>query len=85
MHLLDAYLSLPPEFDSAERAFYYARVLQNPSCRWSTHVCNANGVVCSDASTIPDEFAACCSPEHRPILQERAWSSPIWYAPAEER
>jgi hypothetical protein len=70
-----------PAFDPKQRAFYYARVLENPTCRWSQHVCVANKVDCSDPSKVPAGLAACCSAEHKPTVQERAWTSPIWYAP----
>ena len=33
-----------PEFSATQRAFYYVRVLENPSCRWSTRQCQAYGV-----------------------------------------
>ncbi|MBW2418075.1 MAG: DUF3604 domain-containing protein [Deltaproteobacteria bacterium] len=70
-----------PEFRSDQRAFYYARVLENPSCRWSAYVCNANQVDCSEPDEVAPEFQTCCSPEHHWSIQERAWSSPIWYRP----
>ena len=54
-----------PDFDRSQRAFYYARVLENPTCRWSTHRALARQTV------IPDP----------PLVKERAWSSPIWYTP----
>jgi hypothetical protein len=56
-----------PTFDPGQRAFYYARVLQNPTCRWSTWDAVRAGV--TPGSKVPA------------TLQERAWSSPIWYAP----
>lgn len=58
-----------PDFDPALRAFYYVRVLENPTCRWTTHRALARGV----------ELA----PSDPPTVKERAWSSPIWYTPAE--
>jgi hypothetical protein len=56
-----------PDFDSSEQAFYYVRVLENPSCRWSTWDAIRLGI-----RPNPDVPA---------IHQERAWSSPIWYQP----
>ncbi len=70
-----------PEFDASQRAFYYARLLENPTCRWSTHLCNAQGIDCTNPGTVPAEWAECCSPLVPKTIQERAWSSPIWYRP----
>ena len=56
-----------PEFDRRQRAFYYVRVLQNPTCRWSTWDAIRNGL-----PLLTDVPAT---------IQERAWSSPVWYKP----
>ncbi len=59
-----------PEFDPGLHAFYYARVLQIPTPRWSTYDAKKLGVP-------PPNFVAA-------TVQERAWTSPIWYSPSEE-
>jgi hypothetical protein len=56
-----------PTFDARQRAFYYVRVLENPSCRWSTWDALRAGVE--------------PNPKLPKTIQERAWSSPIWYVP----
>ena len=71
-----------PDHDPRQRAYYYARALENPSCRWSQRVCAANGVDCARPETIGKGLEDCCVAEHRPVIQERAISSPIWYLPA---
>jgi hypothetical protein len=63
-----------PQFDARQHAFYYARVLENPTCRWSTWTCNA-----LPAAERPP---TCTDPSVPRTVQERAWSSPIWYRPA---
>ena len=57
-----------PDFDPAVRAFYYARVIEIPTPRWSTRDAVKLGMAI---------------PKGLPVsIQERAWTSPIWYTPA---
>ncbi|MDE3820641.1 DUF3604 domain-containing protein [Sinorhizobium meliloti] len=56
-----------PDFDPAERAFYYARVIEVPTPRWTAYDAKYFGV------TMP--------PEVPMSIQERAYTSPIWYSP----
>jgi hypothetical protein len=70
-----------PDFDPAEPAFYYARVIENPTCRWSQRLCIASGAQCGDPGTLGKGLEPCCAEEHQPIIQERGWTSPIWYRP----
>ena len=60
-----------PEFEPSQDAVYYARVLENPSCRWSTHLCNE--------LTGEERPETCDSLPFSDVIQERAWTSPIWY------
>ena len=55
-----------PDFLLGQEAFYYVRVLENPVCRWSTWDAVKNGE--EPRSDIDS------------TIQERAWSSPIWYS-----
>jgi hypothetical protein len=57
-----------PDFDPAEGAFYYARVLEIPTPRWSTYDAVRNNLPL--LSDVPA------------TIQERAWSSPIWFSPS---
>jgi hypothetical protein len=72
-----------PDFDPARPAFYYARVLENPTCRWSQRLCSAARVDCAQPETVGPGYEGCCEPSHRRTVQERAWSSPIWVEPRE--
>ncbi|MDG2308541.1 MAG: DUF3604 domain-containing protein [Candidatus Binatia bacterium] len=68
-----------PAFHKEERAFYYARVVENPSCRWSQYLCNTAAVDCN--GVVPPEFALCCDGSLPETIQERAVTSPIFYRP----
>jgi len=58
-----------PEFDPKQKAFYYARVLEIPTPRWTTYDAFRYGTkLPKDAPT---------------STQERAYTSPIWYTPSE--
>jgi len=62
-----------PKFDPERRAVYYARVVENPSCRFDAWQClSLEG---------DDRPADCDAPGTPRTIQERAWSSPIWYGP----
>lgn len=63
-----------PQFDPKRPALYYARVIENPTCRWSTHVCRS-------LPSEEREALGCDNLGVPKVIQERAWTSPIWYTP----
>ena len=70
-----------PAFDAKQPAFYYARLRETPSCRWTQWACIDAGISCDDSSTMREGYEYCCEDEITKSIQERAWSSPIWYRP----
>ena len=56
-----------PDFNINLEAFYYARVLEVPSKRWSTYD--------------QEKFGVSLDPEIPTFIRERAYSSPIWFEP----
>jgi hypothetical protein len=58
-----------PQFDPKASALYYARVLEIPTPRWSTFLAAQNNLPVS--KDVP------------PSIQERAWTSPIFYSPSD--
>jgi hypothetical protein len=56
-----------PDFDPEQRAFYYARVIEIPTPRWTAYDAKRYGIKMSDEVPM--------------ITQERAYTSPIWYTP----
>ena len=56
-----------PDYRPDVHAFYYVRVLENPTCRWTTRLANGGGV------DLPEDIPV--------TQQERGWSSPVWVRP----
>jgi hypothetical protein len=59
---------IDPDFDPTQKAFYYARVIEIPTPRWSTYDAFRFGIDLPKGAP--------------PTTQERAYTSPIWYSPA---
>ena len=58
-----------PDFDPDQSAFYYVRVIEIPKPRWTAYDAKYYGI------EMPDQV--------RMTVQDRAYTSPIWYAPGE--
>ena len=56
-----------PDFDPSQRAMYYARAIEIPTPRWATYLSVATGLPLSEGT--------------KAWLQERAWTSPVYYTP----
>ena len=62
-----------PSFDPEKPAYYYGRVVENPSCRWTWYQC---------LSIEEEDRPRFCASRDR-FTQEMAWTSPIWLTPTE--
>ena len=60
-------MGMAPDFKPAERAFYYARVIEIPTPRWTAYDAKRFGI-----KPLPGTAM---------VLQERAYTAPIWYTP----
>ena len=58
---------MDPDFDAKQLAFYYVRVIQIPSPRWTAYDCKRYGI------TMPDYVPM--------TVTDRAYTSPVWYTP----
>ena len=58
---------IDPDYEPTQHAFYYVRVIENPTCRWSTWDSIRAGI--DPRPDLPQ------------TIQERGWSSPIWVVP----
>jgi hypothetical protein len=56
-----------PDFDPGQHAFYYARVIEIPTPRWTAYEAKRFNI------KMPDDVPM--------VTQERAYTSPIWYSP----
>ncbi len=86
-----------PTYDAGQAAFYYARVLENPSCRWSTRHCQAAGVnpfsaECADQAAartaefqdqgaIGDVFGQCCLDPAKQAFYSPTLQERAWTSP----
>lgn len=86
-----------PEYDATQAAFYYVRVLENPSCRWSTLQCQADGVNpfaenCSeqaaqmtalrqDEGAIGDVYKNCCLDAEQQPFYSPTLQERAWTSP----
>jgi len=61
------------DYEAGQRAFWYARVVELPSCRWSTRACLKLAE--------KDRPGGCSDKSVRKVVRQRAWSSPIWSVP----
>ena len=65
-----------PEYDPLVHAYYYLRVVETPTARWSKAQCDA-------AISVGREAIDACTNEAAEMINEMAWTSPIWITPAD--